>query len=118
MPETLEVQVRRDGAVGIVETSGYINNVGGEKVARTCGSLIAEGVRNLVLNLQNSSIVNSVGVSFLIEVVEQVKELQGQVAFCCVSHTIGKTFQIMGLLETASLYPTEQEALKALGEGR
>jgi anti-anti-sigma factor len=91
--------------------------VGGEKVARTCQDLIAEGTRSLILNLQNSSIVNSVGVSFLIEVVERVRDLEGRVAFCCVSHTIGKTFQIMGLLETASLHSTEREALKALGEG-
>lgn len=114
MADTLELQVRRAGGVGIVEVKGYINNTGGEQVARACEALMEEGVRRLVLNLGKSSLVNSVGVSFLIETIERVKELEGQVAFCCVSHTIAKTFQIMGLLQMASLHEAEQDAVKAL----
>jgi len=114
MADTLELQVRRAGEIGIVEIKGYINNTGGEQVAQICEVLIEEGIRRLVLNLGKSSLVNSVGVSFLIETIEKVKELEGQVAFCCVSHTIAKTFQIMGLLQMASLYETEQEAVKVL----
>ena len=114
MAETLEVQVRKSGAVGIVETRGYINNTGGEQVAVACEGLVGEGVRCLVLNLGQSNLVNSVGVSFLIEVIEKVKELEGQVAFCCVSPTIAKTFQIMGLLHLATVHASEQAAVQAL----
>lgn len=114
MADSLELQVRRAAAVGIVAIKGYINNTGGEQVAQACEELIAQGVRRVVLNLGKSSLVNSVGVSFLIEAIEKVKELEGQVAFCCVSPTIAKTFQIMGLLQLASLHDTEQEAVQAL----
>ena len=114
MAETLALQVKKIGKVGIVETRGYINNTGGEQVAQACEGLIAEGVYRLVLNLGQSNLVNSVGVSFLIEVIEKVKELEGQVAFCGVSPTIGKTFQIMGLLQMASLHDTEQAAVQVL----
>jgi anti-sigma B factor antagonist len=117
MADTLELQVRRAGEIGIVEVRGYINNTGGEQVANACETLIAEGVRRFALNLGGSSLVNSVGISFLIEIIEKVRELGGRVAFCQVSRTIAKTFQIMGLLQLASLHQTEQEAVQALRSG-
>ena len=116
MADSLEVRLRREGPVGIVETDGYINNIGAEKVAEACDSLIAEDVKHFALNLEKSRIINSIGISILIEVIEKVRELEGRVAFCCVTKTIAKTFRIMGLLKAADLYDTEEEAVEALGK--
>ncbi len=98
MPETLEVRSRREGNIGILETDGYIDNLGAERVVEVCDGLIQEGVRCFVLNLEKSRLINSVGISILIEVIEKVKELEGKVTFCCATSTIAKTFRIMGLL--------------------
>tara|TARA_B100000315_G_C14000265_1_gene329835 strand:- start:31 stop:381 length:351 start_codon:yes stop_codon:yes gene_type:complete len=111
MPETLEVSARQEGEVGILETNGYINNFGAEKVAESCDELIQNGVRLFVLNLEKSRIINSIGISILIEVIEKVKELQGKVAFCCVTPTIAKTFQIMGLLKNSTVHDSQDEAI-------
>jgi len=116
MADNLEVRLRREGPVGIVETEGYINSIGAEKVAEACDSHIEDGLKFLALNLEKSRIINSIGISILIEVIEKVKELDGKVAFCCVTSTIGKTFRIMGLLQVADLYDTEKEAMEALGK--
>ena len=114
MPETLEVRVRRAGEIGILETDGYINDIAAEKVAEAGEGLIQEGVKRIVVNLEKSRIVNSIGVSILIEVIEKVRELNGKAAFCCVAPVLAKTFRIMGLLKVASIYDTETEALQAL----
>lgn len=66
-----------------------------------------------MLNLTDCALANSVGISFLIEVLEANKEAGGHLAFCCVSRTIAKTLQIMGLLQTATLHDTEEAALAA-----
>ena len=115
MPGTVEVHSRREGNIGILETDGYINNLGAEKVVEVCDGLIQDGVKVFVLNLEKSRIINSIGFSILIEVIEKVKELEGKVAFCCVTSTIAKTFRIMGLLKVAEIYETEGEAVEALG---
>ena len=114
MAESIDVGVRREGETGIVDVRGYVNNVGGEKVAEACDGLIDEGLHRCLLNMENCTIVNSVGISFLIDVIERINDLRGQLAFCCVSSTIAKTFQIMGLLQTASIYDTEPDALEAM----
>jgi anti-sigma B factor antagonist len=116
MQETLEVRVRHEGKVGVLECEGYINNMGGEKVAEVCYGLIDEGIKHFILNLAKVRIINSIGISILIEIIEKLKELDGGVVFCCAEPTIAKTFRIMGLLKTASLHETEEEALKEVGD--
>ena len=111
MSDSLEVSVRVESGIGIVGTDGYINNTGAEEVADACNALIEEGTKRLVFNLSKSRIINSIGVSVLIEIIEKVKALEGGVAFCCLTPTIAKTFRIMGLLNASTVHETEEEAI-------
>jgi anti-anti-sigma factor len=64
--------------------------------------------RQIQLHLGGSDLINSVGISYLFEVLEHLVELKGQMALCCVDPTIAKTLRIMGMLNEAALYDTEQ----------
>ena len=114
MTESLKVRVDRRDGLAVVNTEGYINNQGGEQIAQAANGLIEEGYRTLLLNLAGSKIVNSIGISILIEVLERMLELQGKLAFCNLTPTIQKTFHIMGLTQYAQVYPDEPTALAEL----
>jgi len=114
MTEILKVRVDRRGGLAVVYTEGYINNQGGEEIAQASNTLIEEGYRTLLLNLAGSKIVNSIGISILIEVLERMLELEGRLAFCNLTPTIQKTFHIMGLTQYAQVYPDEAAALAEL----
>ena len=114
MAENTDVRGRNESGLGVVDIVGYINNVGGEKVVQTCDEFATQGVSSFILNLDGCTIVNSIGVSFLIELVEKVKEDSGRLAFCCASPTIAKTFRIMGLLQNSTVHDTEAEAFASL----
>ena len=90
-------------------------HLGGERIAEVCDEHIGGGTHNFILDLENCRIVNSIGISILIEVIERVKELGGKVAFCNASPTIAKTFRIMGLLQTAELHEAYADAQQSLG---
>jgi len=112
--EVCRVAADRRGDVAVLTTDGYINNQGGEEIARQAYAQLESGARALVLNLEKTRIVNSIGISILIEVLEKVMDRKGQLAFCCLTPTIDKTFRIMGLAQYASIYPTEAEAVRAV----
>ena len=114
MPESLEVSGHQDGHIAILETIGYINNIGAEKISDVCDEFIEKGVKHFALNLEKSRVINSIGISILIEVIEKVKAQEGKVAFSCVTPTIAKTFRIMGLLKASTIHDTQEEALAAL----
>jgi len=114
MSESLKLSLDRRDGLAIVYTDGYINNQGGEEIARVAYELIDEGYKKLLLNLQGTKIVNSIGISILIEIIEKMIEIDGSLAFCYLTPTIHKTFHIMGLAQYAGIHEDEPTAIRAL----
>ncbi|HXG59283.1 MAG TPA: STAS domain-containing protein [Thermoanaerobaculia bacterium] len=115
MSEELRVAIDRRPTGAILYTRGYINNVGGEEIANRAYELMDGGVRTLLLNLRETKIVNSIGISILIEIIEKMMEQGGKIAFCCLTPVINKTFQIMGLANYAQIFDSEEAAVRELG---
>ena len=114
MTETLKVTLDRRDRLAVIYTEGYINNQGGEEIARAAYELIDEGHKSLLLNLQGTKIVNSIGISILIEIIEKMLEIDGRLSFCCLTPTIEKTFHLMGLSQYAGIFPDEETAVSEL----
>jgi len=107
---SLVVDERED--VVIMRTEGYINNIAGEKIAETCYDKIGAGFKKFLLDLEKSSIVNSIGVSIIIEIIEKLQEVKGHIGYFNLAPIVAKTFKIMGLVQYSTIYDTEDEALK------
>tara|TARA_B100000902_G_scaffold202167_1_gene192676 strand:+ start:656 stop:1000 length:345 start_codon:yes stop_codon:yes gene_type:complete len=103
---------KNEGAILIVETNGYLNNVGGEKIAEVCYENINSGTKNILLNLENSKVVNSIGVSILIEIIEKLQEVDGQLGYFNLAPIVEKTFNIMGISKYSKVFDTEAEAIE------
>src|SRR5215207_7876354 len=114
MTESLQVTVERRDGMAVIYTEGYINNQGGEEIARVAYKLIDDGFKVLLLNLAGTKIVNSIGISILIEIIEKMIEIEGRLGFCSLTPTIEKTFHIMGLAQYASIFPNEPAAMAGL----
>jgi len=113
--DTFELGVAyRDGRLAVIEVAGYINNEAGEAIAATARRLVEEGHRTLLFDLEATRIINSIGISLLLEVLEMLLEAGGVLAFCSLSPSIAKTFQIMGLSQYARIYESRTAALAAL----
>jgi anti-anti-sigma factor len=95
----------------IIETEGYLNNEGGQMVYDICIEKMQLGKRKILLNLSGTKVVNSIGVSILIEVIEKLQEVEGKLGYYNMAPIVEKTFHIMGLSKYSSLYKTEESAL-------
>lgn len=107
------VNVEKYDRFAVVRSQGYINNLGGEEIAQECRNIMQTGVNALILNLQDSTVVNSIGISILIEIIEEILNKKGRLAFSNLTPTVAKTFKIMGLLQFAEHFDTEQVAIQA-----
>ena len=110
MTDSMKLEVDRRDGMAVIYTDGYINNQGGEEIARVAYELIEEGYKSLLLNLAKTKIVNSIGISILIEIIEKMIEIEGKLSFCDLTPTIDKTFHIMGLAQYTNIYPDEVAA--------
>jgi len=113
MPD-FDMKIKEESGVIVVTTNGYLNNYGGEQVASVCLQKISEGKRKFLINVENTAMVNSIGVSILIEVIEELQGTSGKIAFCNTAPIVEKTFNIMGITNYSKIYTSEEDAIKAL----
>ncbi|MBN2055718.1 STAS domain-containing protein [bacterium] len=107
------VTVDKQQGFAVLRSHGYINNLGGEKLANEAYQLMeSDGLKHLIFNLEGSRVVNSIGISILIEVIEKILEKDGRLAFTNLTPTVEKTFKIMGLLHYADLFSDEAKAVE------
>jgi anti-anti-sigma factor len=85
----------------ILKTDGYINNYGGEKIVEEFSKYPVTDLDRVILDLENSKVINSIGISFLIEIIETINQNNCKLFFTNLDPTIEKTFNIMGLFQFA-----------------
>lgn len=98
----------------VFRTTGYINNIAAEKIADTSYEYIEKGFNKFLINMENSKIINSIGISIFLEIIERLQDTKGEIAFCNLVSIVKKTFRIMGLQEYSKIYDSEEEAVKAM----
>lgn len=108
----LNSEVKNDCVV--INTSGYVNNLGGQKIIDEFNIHHQKGLKNYILNLAESKVVNSIGISFLIEVIEKLNESEGKLIFTNLDPSVDKTFTIMGLFHYAEKATDVDEGLKLI----
>tara|TARA_B100000965_G_scaffold167888_1_gene140024 strand:- start:60 stop:401 length:342 start_codon:yes stop_codon:yes gene_type:complete len=108
------LKTRNEGDIVIIETNGYLNNVGGEQIAQACYKEIDDGKKLFLINLENSKVVNSIGVSILIEIIEKLQDVDGKLGYYNLAPIVEKTFNIMGLTKYSTVFSSESEALEGM----
>ena len=64
--------------------------------------------------LSVSKVVNSIGVSILIEIIEKLQEVDGKLGYFNLAPIVEKTFTIMGLTRYSTVFSDESEAIEGM----
>lgn len=89
--------VRTEGETAIIYASDYLNKLSGEKIERECRHRLDEGCQKLIVNFQNTEIVNSIGVSILLGVIDAAQHKGASVVFSDVNEDTIQLFEVLGL---------------------
>jgi anti-anti-sigma factor len=111
MVTDFKLEIKKHENCLVMDTYGYINNIGGQKIVDEFNKNKNDGVNHFILNLAESKIVNSIGISYLIEIIEILNSSNGKLIFTNLDPSIEKTFTIMGLFQFAEKAATVEEAL-------
>ena len=108
------VRTRRVGDTAIIYASDYLNKLSGERIERECRRQLESGSRALVLNFQDTELVNSIGVSILMGVIEASEQNSAQLIFSDVNSHTANLFEMLGLTRLVSVVKDEAEALSII----
>ncbi len=97
MNTNFDIPIRSEGEIATVYASDYLNKISGEKIERECRRQIDEGCKTLIVNFKDTEIVNSIGVSILLGVIDAASNVGTQIVFSDVSEDTGHLFKMLGL---------------------
>ncbi|PYS85436.1 MAG: hypothetical protein DMF67_00345 [Acidobacteria bacterium] len=104
------------GEVAVVYAGDYVNKLSGQRIERECLLRLEAGCRALVINFRGTELVNSIGVSILLGVIEVAERRGAPVVFASVSRHTVKLFELLGLTRLVAMADSEEAALATLGE--
>ena len=104
------------GEVAVVYAGDYVNKLSGQRIERECMLRLEAGCRALVINFRGTELVNSIGVSILLGVIEAAERRGAPVVFSNVSRHTVKLFELLGLTRLVVLADSEEAALATLNE--
>ena len=97
--ETVKAEANR----AVVFAGDYLNKLTGEQVERECRQRLSEGCTELVVNFSRTEIVNSIGVSILLGVIDSAQSTGAKVVFSDVKEETAELFDMLGLTRHVEL---------------
>ena len=99
------------GSTAVVYASDYLNKLTGEKIERECRRQLDSGCRGLVIDFSDTQLVNSIGISILLGIIDVAEKSGARVVFSEVNRQTVELFEMLGLTRHVVLAKDEREAL-------
>jgi anti-anti-sigma factor len=81
----------------VVHADDYLNKLTGEKIERECKKRLEEGCTELVVDFSNTEIVNSIGISILLGVIDTASNAGAKVVLSEVNEHTVELFDMLGV---------------------
>jgi len=93
----LNIPVQTTSETATVFANEYLNKLSGEKIERECRRQLDAGCKTIVVNFAETEIVNSIGVSILLGVIDAASDKGANVVFSDVNNETIELFEMLGL---------------------
>ena len=108
------IQARCVGDTAIIYASDYLNKLSGERIERECKRQLESGRHAVVINFRDTELVNSIGVSILMGVIDAAEQSKARIIFSDVNSQTANLFEMLGLTRHVTVVKDEEEALAAI----
>ncbi len=97
------ISVQTDGRAAVVFAGDYLNKLTGEKIERECRRHLDAGCKELVVNFSQTDIINSIGVSILLGVIDSASSAGARIVFSDVNQDTVELFEMLGVTNHVTL---------------
>lgn len=106
-----EIIVKKVDEVTVVYPAGYIDFEAKDKMIPTFQELLDGNARKILINFKNVKKINSMGISVILEIIDEANEKNAIIRYSNLSRMNVKLFKMIGLAEYGEIYQSEEEAL-------
>ena len=109
-----EIRARLIEDAAVIYPGLYLNQLRGESIENQCQEFLATGVRRIVINFEETELINSIGISILLGVIESVNRAEGALVLSNLNASNRELFEMLGLMSHVEMVETEEMALMRL----
>ena len=106
-----EIRARLVGEAAVIYPGPYLNQLRGESIENQCQEFLAAGVKRIVINFAETELINSIGISILLGVIESVNGAEASLVLSNLNASNRELFEMLGLMSHVEMTDTEEEAL-------
>jgi anti-anti-sigma factor len=110
----MDISEDKTETVMTVGLKGRLDALSAKTVEERILKLIGAGEHKLVIDLGEVGYISSIGLRVLLIAAKRLKTAKGQIAICAMQPPIKKVFDIAGFTALFKIFPTREEAVRAL----
>jgi anti-anti-sigma factor len=107
----IDIKAKLVEGAAVIYPGPYLNQLRGEAIEDRCHELLAQGVRRIIINFKETELINSMGISILLGVIEAVSDARGTLTLSNLSASNRELFEMLGLMSHVRVAETEESAL-------
>lgn len=100
--------------VHVLVPHGEIDALTAPRLGQRLLSLLEQGVKRLVIDLSETTFMDSTGLGVLVNALRRLGRCDGALVVVCPSQRILRAFEVTGLDGRMSIVPTREEAIGSL----
>ncbi|MFZ2501101.1 MAG: STAS domain-containing protein [Nocardioides sp.] len=108
----LSLSTRDEAGRVVVDVAGEIDVYTAPKLREKLSELVAEGVHDIVLDLEAVEFLDSTGLGVLVGGLKKVRAQGGTLHLVCTEDRLLKIFQITGLSKVFAIFDSVEAALQ------
>jgi anti-anti-sigma factor len=115
--KNFKVIQEQQGDIILFKLQGYLNDLGGEEIEELFKIKAKENHKKFIIDFGKIAYINSIGVSFLVGIMEATRQKTLQVCFTSLSKMNEELFEIVGLQKYSATFASNSEAFEFLKKG-
>ena len=108
---SVDIRARQAGGTVVLYPGSYLNQLRGEAIERRCSELLSLGIKHIVINFGETELINSIGISILLGVIEAVNAARASLVLAALSPSNRELFEMLGLMTHVRIESSEEAAL-------
>lgn len=109
----LSLQTRQEDDRTVVEVGGEIDVYTAPKLRECITTLVDDGQRQIIVDLDNVEFMDSTGLGVLVGALKRVRTVEGNLDLVCTQERLLKIFRITGLSKVFTIHDSQADALSA-----
>ena len=112
MDQEPKINIVKKENTAVIEINGDVTTFAEKPINKAYESPAVAGSKNVLLKFSKESFINSAGIAIIIGLVNESRKKKQEFAVCGLSGHFEKIFDMIGLTDYLTIYPSEDKALK------